>query len=156
MTRIEDEGRRPISALLPAGTDTAQAVLDAGADITRHVGKIDRRLAERAALLDRVAELAQAVSRQEAGRLTKVPGIGKKTAERLVLELRDKLDLPGLVLKDAEPKQLFDAGEEDVISALMNFGAARPAAEAAVRKAKAEGDANDFDNLFRRALRLVR
>ena len=38
-----------------------------------------------------VAELAQAVTLQEAGRLTKVPGIGKKTAERLLLELKDKL-----------------------------------------------------------------
>ncbi|MDP0972105.1 Holliday junction branch migration protein RuvA, partial [Klebsiella pneumoniae] len=38
-----------------------------------------------------VAELAEAVSRQESGRLTKVPGIGKKTAERLLLELKGKL-----------------------------------------------------------------
>src|SRR5918911_2689895 len=38
-----------------------------------------------------VAELAQAVTMQEAGRLTKIPGIGKKTAERLLLELKDKL-----------------------------------------------------------------
>ena len=100
--------------------------------------------------------LASAIRSGSLEQLVKIPGIGKKTAERLVLELRDKLDLPGLVIKDAQPKQLFDAGEEDVISALMNFGAARPAAEGAVRKAKAEGDANDFDNLFRRALRLVR
>jgi Holliday junction resolvasome RuvABC DNA-binding subunit len=46
--------------------------------------------------------------------------------------------------------------EEDTISALMNFGSARAAAEAAVTKARAAGGAEDFDALFRRALKLVR
>ena len=54
------------------------------------------------------------------------------------------------------PKTAFDANEEDVISALMNFGANRPSAEAAVNKARSATESNDFDALFRRALKLVR
>jgi Holliday junction DNA helicase RuvA len=64
-----------------------------------------------------VAELAQAVSRQEAGRLTKVPGIGKKTAERLLLELKGKLGadlvLPAAVVNDAQA---------DILQALVALG----------------------------------
>lgn len=101
-------------------------------------------------------ELASSIRSGALEQLVKIPGVGKKTAERLVLELRDKLDLPGLPLKDSAPKQQFDASEEDVISALMNFGASRPAAEAAVLKAKSPGEAVDFDSLFRKALKLVR
>jgi holliday junction DNA helicase RuvA len=64
-----------------------------------------------------VAELAQAVSRQDAARLTKVPGIGKKTAERLLLELKGKLGadlaLPATVTSDAQA---------DILQALMALG----------------------------------
>lgn len=64
-----------------------------------------------------VAELAQAVSRQETGRLTKVPGIGKKTAERLLLELKGKLGadlaLPATVANDAQA---------DILQALVALG----------------------------------
>jgi Holliday junction resolvasome RuvABC DNA-binding subunit len=75
-----------------------------------------------------------------------------------VLELRDKLDLAGLPARAdaAAPKSAFDNNEEDVISALMNFGASRAAAEAAVTKAKSSTEPNSFDALFRRALKLVR
>jgi holliday junction DNA helicase RuvA len=90
--------------------------------------------------------------------LVRIPGVGKKTAERMVLELRDKLDLalPDRALAAAAPKSAFSATEEDVISALMNFGAQRGAAEAAVNKARSASEPNDFDPLFRRALKLVR
>jgi Holliday junction DNA helicase RuvA len=104
------------------------------------------------------AELAAAIRSGAVEQLVRIPGVGKKTAERMVLELRDKLDLAGLPARaDSAPaKAAFDAVEEDVISALMNFGAARPAAEAAVGKARSTSEANDFDALFRRALKLVR
>jgi Holliday junction resolvasome RuvABC DNA-binding subunit len=75
----------------------------------------------------------------------------------MVLELRDKLDLAGLPARpEAAPKATFGSTEEDVISALMNFGANRPSAEAAVIKARSTSESNDFDPLFRRALKLVR
>ena len=84
--------------------------------------------------------------------LVRIPGVGKKTAERMILELRDKLD-PGFRSADpaAAPKSNFSSTEEDVISALMNFGATRASAEAAVNKARSESESNEFDALFRRA-----
>ena len=64
-----------------------------------------------------VADLRDAVSRQEAGRLTKIPGIGKKTAERLLLELKDKLDLAVIAVR-AEA----DGAGSDVLNALLSLG----------------------------------
>jgi Holliday junction DNA helicase RuvA len=90
--------------------------------------------------------------------LVRIPGVGKKTAERMVLELRDKLGPAGTSVAGTTgvPKGAFQATEEDVISALMNFGATRASAEAAVIKARSESESNEFDALFRRALKLVR
>jgi holliday junction DNA helicase RuvA len=79
--------------------------------------------------------------------LTRIPGIGKKTAERMVLELRDKLDSFGVtpVVSTATPV------EEDVISALVNLGYQRPAAERALaRLGAAAGES--FDSLFRKTM----
>lgn len=103
-------------------------------------------------------DLAQAIREGSIEHLVRIPGVGKKTAERMVLELRDKLDLlPGIArAAAASAKSAFNTTEEDVISALANFGVTRPAAEAAVTKAKSATDGNDFDGLFRRALKLVR
>jgi holliday junction DNA helicase RuvA len=105
------------------------------------------------------AELIAAIRGGALDQLVKIPGVGKKTAERMVLELRDKLDAIGLPARAAgvaSPQSNFSAVEEDTIYALMNFGSARAAAEAAVTKARAAGGENDFDALFRRALKLVR
>lgn len=66
-----------------------------------------------------VSELSQAVARQEAGRLVKIPGIGKKTAERLLLELRDRLPKTmGTVLAAAASPQPAD----DILNALLALG----------------------------------
>ena len=66
-----------------------------------------------------VADLAQTVAMQETGRLTKIPGVGKKTAERLVLELRDKLDhVSSVAGSSATPK----ASSGDVLNALLALG----------------------------------
>jgi Holliday junction DNA helicase RuvA len=101
------------------------------------------------------AELAHTIRRGEVDRLVRIPGVGKKTAERLVLELRDKLPAP--VGEAPEPQSApFTPLEQDVLSALLNLGCARPAAENAVRKAKASGAAEEFEPLFRKALDLVR
>jgi Holliday junction DNA helicase RuvA len=66
-----------------------------------------------------VSELAQAVATQEAGRLVKIPGIGKKTAERLLLELKDKL--PKSTLVSAAATATPDAGS-DILNALLALG----------------------------------
>jgi holliday junction DNA helicase RuvA len=87
--------------------------------------------------------------------LTRIPGVGKKLAERLVVELKDKLD--GLA---AAPAAAVSAGPaaDDVLSALVNLGYQRPASlkaiESAVEKNKVAGD--NFDELFRAALQLIR
>jgi holliday junction DNA helicase RuvA len=105
------------------------------------------------------SDLIQAIRNGDLQQLVRIPGIGKKTAERMVLELREKLDIvagtaaPGPGVK---PKPGFTANEEDVISALMNIGANRPAAEAAILKAKSESAGDDFESLFRIALRSLR
>ena len=104
------------------------------------------------------AELIAAIRGGALEQLVKIPGVGKKTAERMVLELRDKLDQIGAPARAAgapAAQSNFSAIEEDTISALMNFGSARAAAEAAVTKARGDG-AGDFDALFRRALKLIR
>lgn len=77
-----------------------------------------------------VAELAQAVARQEAGRLQKVPGIGRKTAERLLLELEGKL---ASALGDGTRAHAVDAGT-DVLHALLALGYSEREASAAVRQ----------------------
>src|SRR5512140_1908594 len=77
-----------------------------------------------------VAELAQAVTMQESGRLTKVPGIGKKTAERLLLELKDKL---GVDLSTAVGVNRAAPVSSDVMHALLALGYNEREAVAAVK-----------------------
>ena len=102
------------------------------------------------------ADLVNAIRRGEVEKLVRIPGVGKKTAERMVLELRDKLP----AVTGEEPAAPAEAAlapvDQDVLSALLNLGCGRPQAEAAVRKAKASGAPADFEPLFRRALELVR
>jgi len=102
-------------------------------------------------------DLVAAIRSGAVEQLVRIPGVGKKTAERMVLELRDKLGPIGASQSGTGmPKSAFSTTEEDVISALMNFGATRGSAEAAVNKARSASEPNDFDALFRRALKLVR
>ena len=105
-------------------------------------------------------ELITAIRNGDIAQLVRIPGIGKKTAERIVLELREKLDLvagsAAAATVAGKPKPGFTTDEEDVISALMNIGANRASAEAAVMKAKSETSSTDFESLFRVSLRLLR
>jgi Holliday junction DNA helicase RuvA len=105
-----------------------------------------------------VADLAAAIRAGNTQTLTRVPGIGRKTAERLVLDLRDKLEAPAGKAASASviPALALNAVDEDVLSALVNLGCARPAAEAAIRKARSAGAPDEFEPLFRRALEMVR
>jgi holliday junction DNA helicase RuvA len=95
-------------------------------------------------------EMVSAIRSNDVARLTRIPGIGKKTAERMVLELRDKLPESGPVSVPAIPA--FGAVEEDVLSALINLGYQRPAAEKALAIATKNGAGKSFDALFREAL----
>lgn len=99
-------------------------------------------------------EMAGAIRGNDLARLTRIPGIGKKTAERMVLELRDKLPAAGT---SAPTVPALNATEEDVLSALVNLGYQRVAAEKtlarAVKDSRGKGDdAGSFDTLFREAL----
>jgi Holliday junction DNA helicase RuvA len=78
-----------------------------------------------------VAELAQAVTMQETGRLTKIPGIGKKTAERLLLELKDKL---GADLTSAVGVHRAPPVASDILHALVALGYSDKEATAVVKK----------------------
>lgn len=105
-------------------------------------------------------DLVRIIRAGDVALLTRVPGIGKKTAERIVLELRDKLDAIGGVPPPAGgkgvPTPLLSSEERDVVSALVNLGCQQPAAEVAVRKAVAELGPTSFEPLFRRAMELLR
>jgi holliday junction DNA helicase RuvA len=104
-------------------------------------------------------DLIAAIRGGEVARLIRIPGVGKKTAERMVLELRDKLDgigPPTAAARPVEPARVFSDLEIDVLSALVNLGCQRAAAESAVQKARAAGAAAQFEPLFRKALELVR
>jgi len=94
-------------------------------------------------------DMVAAIKSNDVAKLTRIPGIGKKTAERMVLELRDKLKDFGAT-PSAPPASPV---EEDVLSALMNLGYQRPVAERALSiAAKNGGAAGSFDALFREAL----
>lgn len=95
-------------------------------------------------------EMIGAIRSNDVTRLTRIPGIGRKTAERMVLELRDKLPEPGATTAPAVPP--MSAVEEDVLSALVNLGYQRPAAEKAIELARKDGDKKSFDQLFRSVL----
>jgi Holliday junction DNA helicase RuvA len=91
-------------------------------------------------------EMVGAIRSNDLARLTRIPGIGRKTAERMVLELRDKLPEAGSATPAAPS---LNATEEDVLSALLNLGYQRPAAEKALAAAANDGDRKSFDQLFR-------
>lgn len=95
-------------------------------------------------------EMADAIRGNDLARLTKIPGIGKKTAERMVLELRDKLPEAAGASTAAAPA--MSTMEEDVLSALLNLGYQKPAAEKALASVVKNGKVGSFDGMFREAL----
>jgi Holliday junction DNA helicase RuvA len=100
------------------------------------------------------AELIRAIRTQDVARLTKIPGIGKKTAERIGLELKDRLppvlEAPGQTVAGAAPG---DQRRSDLISALLNLGYQPAVAERAIdRTIKAAPD-TPFEQALRQALR---
>jgi len=95
-------------------------------------------------------EMVGAIRSNDVARLTRIPGIGRKTAERMVLELRDKLPEPATAATTTSP--VMNATEEDVLSALVNLGYQRAAAEKALAASTKNGKSGSFDLLFREAL----
>jgi holliday junction DNA helicase RuvA len=95
-------------------------------------------------------EMVHALRGNDIARLTRIPGIGKKTAERMVLELRDKL--PPEKVGEVTTVPTLSAVEEDVLSALMNLGYQRASAEKALSAISKNGQ---FDAMFRQALTVL-
>ena len=95
-------------------------------------------------------EMAGAIRGNDIARLTRIPGIGRKTAERMVLELRDKL--PQQAVGQELAVSAMSAVEEDVLSALLNLGYQRTAAEKALAGAAKAGKTGSFEALFREAV----
>jgi len=98
-------------------------------------------------------DLMEALGAGDVARLTRIPGVGRKTAERLVLELKDKM--PAVAAEAQEPPSA-PAGslKDDLLSALANLGYSRVEAEKGVDRALREGDGR-FEDLLRRALRIL-
>ena len=102
-------------------------------------------------------ELASAILHGELARLTKIPGVGKKTAERLVLELKDRLRTSGLV-NGARPSRPppSTSSDEVLLSALVNLGYRPAAAERTAETVRRNlGAAAPLEDLLREALRLI-
>ena len=97
-----------------------------------------------------VDDLVPAIRRSDLVQLTRIPGVGKKTAERIVVELRDKLAAMEAV--EAEKPATRTGLEADAISALLNLGYDRRLAEKAVAEAKRDGAASTFEALLKAAL----
>jgi holliday junction DNA helicase RuvA len=93
-------------------------------------------------------DLVGAIRGGDAARLTRMPGVGKKTAERMVLELKDKLAEFGVTAAAPRPRHRL---EDDVLSALINLGYQPAAATQALDKLPAV-DGRSFEQLFREAL----
>jgi holliday junction DNA helicase RuvA len=101
-----------------------------------------------------VDELVPAIRGNDLGRLTKIPGVGRKTAERMVVELKDKLE--AVVIEVERPAASSPAGvEADVVSALVNLGYETRIAEKAVEEARKETGAGNFEKLLRGALQAL-
>ena len=105
-------------------------------------------------------EIVTAIRTNNYARLTSIPGVGRKTAERLVIELRDKmaaLSSPALEQELAagagEAVQSEDALREDTLAALTQLGFPKPAAEKAINGAMQEGGELSVETLLRRSLR---
>jgi holliday junction DNA helicase RuvA len=103
-----------------------------------------------------VPELVPAIRQGNLSRLVSIPGVGKKTAERLVVELRDKLaKIEELAAPAQTPISGLTPHQEDVISALSNLGYPKAVAERAVEKASAEiGSGGTFEALLRKSLQM--
>ena len=101
-----------------------------------------------------VEELVPAIRNSDLTRLTKIPGVGRKTAERMVVELRDRLD--AVAVEKERPAPSSPAGvEADVVSALVNLGYDSRLAESSVEDARKSAGAANFEKLLRVSLQAL-
>jgi Holliday junction DNA helicase RuvA len=102
-------------------------------------------------------EIVTAIRTNDLGRLTAIPGVGRKTAERLVVELRDKVgDLAAAAGATASSAPLpADAVFDDALSALINLGYQKAAAERALKQASTDGTEMTVQKLLRRSLQVL-
>ncbi len=105
-----------------------------------------------------VAELEEAILKGDVHRICRVPGVGKKTAERIVVELRDKIGkkAPELAVETVARKDEGKKSYDDAVSALVNLGYKKPAAEEALRGVSGDAvEAISLEQLLRRALQTL-
>jgi Holliday junction DNA helicase RuvA len=104
-------------------------------------------------------EIIMAIRTDDLARLTSIPGVGRKTAERLVIELRDKVgELAsdrGSSLDESRPTLPADGMFDDALSALVNLGYQRAAAEKALQTAAQESTEISVQKLLRRSLQIL-
>jgi Holliday junction DNA helicase RuvA len=97
-------------------------------------------------------ELMQAIQTGDLARLTAIPGVGKKTSERIVLEMKDRLPRVEPAVRSGAADRRATSMKADLLSALINLGYHRPLAEKAVESTIRDGLA-DFEALLKRSLR---
>ncbi|MGD0445009.1 MAG: Holliday junction branch migration protein RuvA [Edaphobacter sp.] len=104
------------------------------------------------------SRLVTAIRSADHATLTRIPGIGKKTAERVVLELKDKLDDLAVSIPTTAGTSHHGPAGDDALSALVNLGYPRPIAQKAIETAitKNPDAAKDFETLFRAAMAAIR
>lgn len=105
-----------------------------------------------------VADLKQHIAKEDISALTTIPGVGKKTAERLIIELRDKIGKVDVEGREVLPVQEGeDALRQEALLALTSLGYNRPVAEKALRQVlnEAKGEKLSLQNLIKRALRFT-
>ena len=117
------------------------------------VGGVGPRLAVNILSGIEVPDLVSALRTSDVSRLTRVPGVGKKTAERLIVELKDKM--PVVVADEAPTAPTAGGPKEDLLSALVNLGYSRGEVERGVDRALREDGSGRFEDLLRRALQIV-
>jgi Holliday junction DNA helicase RuvA len=101
-----------------------------------------------------VEELVPAIRRGDVVRLTKIPGVGRKTAERMVVELKDKLEAV-VVAEEKAPPASAAGVEADVVSALTNLGYDGRSAESAAAEGKRSVGTASFEKLLKAALQAL-
>jgi Holliday junction DNA helicase RuvA len=100
-------------------------------------------------------DLVRAVRQADVARLTRIPGVGRKTAERLVVELKDRLPSDAAAPGGAAPPSAPSSTRDDVVSALVNLGYQRAQVDRAVDAAARDAGDADFERLLREALRAM-
>ena len=99
-------------------------------------------------------DLIEALRTSDVARLTRIPGVGRKTAERLVLELKDKMPAR-TAPADATAAEASGSSRDDLLSALVHLGYSRVEAERGVERAMKEDGTGRFEDLLRRSLRAL-